>query len=55
MIVTPVTLSSGDGDDEDNAKQEMGDIDYYRAEVGEEPEPGTHLILLIFSHLITPL
>ncbi|KAK2192009.1 hypothetical protein NP493_41g06030 [Ridgeia piscesae] len=29
----------GDGDDVEDANEEMGDIDYYRAEVGEEPEP----------------
>ena len=52
-IVTSVALFPGDGDDVEDAKEEMGDIDYYRAEVGEEPEPGTHPPHL--SHLITPL
>lgn len=39
-----------DSDNDDKASDEMGDIDYYRSEVGEEPEPGNVILL---AHFIT--
>ena len=37
-----------DSDNDDKASDEMGDIDYYRSEVGEEPEPGNVILLTRF-------
>ena len=39
-------FSLGGSDDNKADDEEMGDIDYFRSEVGEEPEPGNCVCML---------